>query len=125
MIDWKIEGLSDDRKVIVFHLAGKLDKSNCDSIFTAVEYHIEQGHPNIILNCYDLEFISSLGLGILMRVHARMKKHGGNVKLARVRGAVAGMLKVVMLDKILKVYPTVREAVASFEKEVETAGVEE
>ncbi len=115
MIDWKIEGMSDDRKVIVFHLAGKLDRSHCEYIFSALEYHIEQGHPNVVLNCYDLEFISSLGLGILMQVHARMKKHGGNVKLARVRGAVAQVLKVVMLDKVLQIYPTVREAVASFE----------
>lgn len=117
MIDWKIEGLSDERKVIVFHLTGQLERAHCDEIFSTLEYHIGQGHPNVVLNCYDLKFLSSLGLGIMMQVHARMKKHGGNVKLARVPGAVQKLLKIVMLDKVLEVYPTVREAVASFEDE--------
>ena len=118
MIDWKIEGLADDRKVIVFHLTGQLERSHCEEIFKTLEYHIEQGHPNVVLNCYDLKFLSSLGLGIMMQVHARMKRHGGNVKLARVPVAVTKLLHVVMLDKVLEVYPTVREAVASFQETV-------
>jgi anti-sigma B factor antagonist len=119
MIDWKIEGLGEEGQVIVVHLRGELERSHCDYIFEALKYHIEEGHPKVVLNCYDLKFISSLGLGVLMQVHARMKKHGGDVRLARVQSAVAKVIQMVMLDKILKIFPTVREAVASFEAEAE------
>ncbi len=115
MMEWNMEGPKGNNSVTIFHLMGRLDASGCDCLFPALEYHIENGHSNFVINCYDLEFISSMGLGMLMRVHARMKKSGGNVKLARVHGATAKLLSLVMLDKVFRIYPTVHEAVDSFD----------
>ena len=43
-----------------------------------------------------------------------MKKRGGDVKLARVPGLVAGVFQTTGLDRIFHIYPKVREAFASF-----------
>ena len=108
--------LDDGADVRVFDpeaLSGKLDAFHCDYLLKCVEHQIEEGYKKLILDCHGLEFISSMGLGMLMRVHARMKKLGGDVKLARVHGVVASAITLVRLDRALHMYPTVEEAVAA------------
>ena len=47
-----------------------------------------------------------------MRVHSRMKKVGGDVRLARLEGVVADAFSIAGFDKILKMYPSVGDAAA-------------
>ena len=115
MIDWKLRELGNDGEILVFELFGRLDMSASEYLYSILEDHIQDGDKKLVIDCNDLELISSMGLGILMRVHAKMKKHGGEVKLARLHGAAAKAVSLVMLDKILHIYPTVEDAVASYE----------
>ena len=117
MIDFSAEPWGPNGDVLVIRLSGNLDTETCDYFFTCLEDEIERGHTKMIIDCRDLEFVSSLGLGMLLRAHARLKKHGGNVKLARVGGAVADLLRMVKLGTILHVYPRVRDAYHSFPEE--------
>ena len=95
-------------------LSGKLDEVGCDYLLSCVENRIENGYTKIILDCDKLAYISSMGLGMLVRVHSRMKKHGGDVKLASVHGVVADLLSMVRLDKVLEIYPSVGEAIVAY-----------
>ena len=95
-------------------LSGRLDAFHCDYLLSCVEHQIEDGRKKLILDCKDLEFISSMGLAMLIRAHAKMKKLGGDVKLAGVGGLVASTLSLVGLDRVFHLYPTVEEAVAAY-----------
>ena len=94
-------------------LSGTLDESNCNYLLDCVEEEILEGRKKLILDCGRLEFISSMGLGMLVRVNSRMKKLGGDVKLAAVHGAVAQVMSVVGLNRIFQIYPTVDDAIAA------------
>ena len=54
-----------------------------------------------------------LRLLLLVRINSRMKKLGGDVKLAAVQGAVAKVLSVVGLNRIFQIYSTVGDAIAA------------
>jgi anti-anti-sigma factor len=54
-----------------------------------------------------------MGLGVLARVHSRMKKIGGDVKLAGVHGPVATIMNIVHFSRLFHMYPTVEEAIAA------------
>ncbi len=71
------------------------------------------GNKKLILNCGQLTYISSMGVGILVQVHSRMKKIGGEVKLAAVQSGVAQILSVVGFNRIFHIYCTVDEAIAA------------
>ena len=114
MIDFGTYKLKPDDEVLVIGLSGQLDTESCEYFLSCLEGEIKDGHIQLIVDCRNLEFISSMGLGMLLRAHSRMKKHGGDVKLARVGGTVAKVMQTVQLDKLLKIYPTVREARATF-----------
>jgi anti-sigma B factor antagonist len=114
MIDWNEEKAGKDGEVCVFALRGQLDTEACDFLYTVLQDRIEDGTKKLILDCRSLEIISSMGLGMLMRLHTRMKKQGGDVKLARVHGAVAEVMKLVMLDRVFHFYASVSEAIESY-----------
>ncbi len=114
MIDWKWRVLGEDNEILVFELSGRLDTASCEYFHSVLEARIKDGNEKVIIDCDDLEFVSSTGLRIMMRVHARMKKQGGDVKLARIHGAVAKVMRIVRLDKVLHIHTTVEDAVESF-----------
>jgi anti-anti-sigma factor len=114
MIDWKTQELGENKDILLFEMSGRLDVSACEYFYSVLEGRIRRGCKKLILDCENLDFISSMGLGMLMRVHSRMKKEGGDVKLARIHGAVAEVVKLVMLDRVLHMYPSVEAALESF-----------
>jgi len=113
MSDFYYEDCGENGDIMRVVLSGRLDAFQCDYLFKCVEGQIEDGCRKLILDCNDLEYISSVGMGMLVRVHARMKKHGGDVKIARLRGVAATAISLVKLDKILEIYPTMEEAIAA------------
>ena len=68
-----------------------------------------------MINFADLGFISSVGLGALIRARSRIAKAGGEIYFARINATIANVLSITGLDKIFAIYPTEREAVAAME----------
>ncbi len=114
MIKFNSYQWEDASDVLVVELAGKLDTDSAETFFTQLEKEVETGHINLVFDCKDLEFISSLGFGMMIRAHSRMQKANGAVKFARLEGFIAEAFHVVGFHKLFKNYPTVEEAVKSF-----------
>lgn len=114
MIDYETYTMGDANEILVIALSGLLDNDGSEFFLDCLKGQIEEGHKQIVIDCRDVSYISSLGLGTLVRAHSRVKKVGGNVKLARVEGLVAEVLIRVGLQKLFHLYPTVRDACNSF-----------
>lgn len=113
MFNFRYEKVGSSKDIVAVVLTGRLDEDNCNYLLDCVEDEILDGRKKLILDCGQLDYISSMGLGMLVRVNARMKKLGGDVKLAAVQGAVAQVLSVVGLNRIFQIYPTVADAIAA------------
>ena len=94
-------------------LSGELDAAGCEYLLECVEKQVANGYTKCVIDCTKLTYISSLGLGALVRVHSRMKNKGGDVKLAGVSGAISKVFSVVGLDKVFQMYPSLDEAIAA------------
>jgi anti-sigma B factor antagonist len=113
MFNFRYEKLGKNGDIVAVILSGALDESNCDYLLDCVAEEILEHRKKLILDCGQLTFISSMGLGMLVRVNSRMKKLGGDVKLAAVQSSVAQVLSVVGLNRIFQIYPTVGDAIAA------------
>jgi anti-anti-sigma factor len=113
MFDFSYAKVGKNHDILAVILSGKLDEETCHYLMDCVEGDVLDGRTKMILDCGNLEYISSLGLGTLVRVNSRMKKLGGDVKLANVNGLVAQVMGVVGLNKLFQIYPSVGEAVAA------------
>jgi anti-sigma B factor antagonist len=105
-----------DQGTLVIRLGGELDTESSDYFFGCVEDEITNGRQRIVINCADLGYISSVGLGTLIRARARVAKAEGNVFLACVESRVMDLFHVVHFDRVFKIYATEEEAIAEIEK---------
>ncbi|MEZ6243181.1 MAG: STAS domain-containing protein [Phycisphaerales bacterium] len=100
--------------VLLLHADGGLDASNADELLDPVETLVDAGFHNIIVDCARLEHVSSAALAVLVSLHKRMAKRGGDVKLAAVRTLLAQILEIARLDQVFEIYPDVEQAHLAF-----------
>ncbi len=111
MTDFHYEKRGFNKDILTVVVSGHLDSQQCDYMLGCMEHLIASGFTKVILDCSDLATITSVGLGMLVRVHSRMRRVGGDAKLAGMQGATAKVISLVQLDRILQMYPTVDDAI--------------
>ncbi len=113
MIDYTTYPLDDDESILVLELTGRLDSGSSEFLLDAVSGLIEEGATRFVLDCNDLQYISSVGLATLVRANSRLKKQSGQVTLANVPGAIAEVLRIVHFDRMFHMFDSVVAAADS------------
>ena len=113
MIDYQTYTTGENDEVLVMEVDGRLDSVAADFLVDCVEGQIEHGVRKIVLDCSNLDYVSSMGLAALIRANSKMKGQGGTVSLVQVPGLVADVVRITHLDKLLNIYSTVEEAAAA------------
>jgi anti-anti-sigma factor len=68
----------------------------------------------VVLCMSELERVDSTAIGLLVRYASRLRKRGGDLRLAAAPAFVLDLLKLTMLSGVLQVYATEEDAIASF-----------
>ena len=110
-----------DAGILVIKPSGKLDAYTADDFFGCVQEQIDAGINNVIIDCSDLDYLSSVGVGTLIRIHHRTKKQNANVLYAALKGPVLDVLRLVHLDNLLGVYATIDDATEYIRKHLADA----
>jgi len=98
------------------HTVIKINESKLNSL-VAPELKSEivvlntEGVKNIILDLTDVTFIDSSGLSSVLIGNRMCKNVGGTFILTQIQDNVAKLLQISQLDNILRIIPTVQEAV--------------
>ena len=117
MLDWSEKQVEGRPDVILFELYGRLDSMQAEYLYSVLKKRVPDGEERWILDLSKVDYISSMGLGMLVRVNSRLHKAGGEVKIAGVQGLVAETLRIARLDRILQLYPSVEKALDSWPAE--------
>ncbi len=105
-----------DDDILVLKLHGELDQNTAPQFVAEVEKHFAEGKRKIIIDCAHLGYVSSYGIGALVSVQAKLRKQGGEIKLAAIKSLVADVFKIVRLNKLLDMYGDIEFARESFYK---------
>lgn len=103
-----------DKDVLIISADGGLNSDNADKFVNELAALIDAGQTKIVVDCSRLNNITSYGLGVLVRLHSKLSKKGGDVKLACVKGLIEQVFKVTHLNKIFEMYPDVSRACLMF-----------
>ena len=103
-----------DNNVLIIRADGGLNKETSAQFVGELEKLIEAGLTRIIVDCTLVDYISSYGVGVLARLHAKLRQRGGDVKVCNVKGIVRDFLELTRLDRIFEVYPDVNRARLAF-----------
>ena len=92
---------------------GRIDSNCSEFLLDCIQGYIDRGETKLVIDCSDLEHISSMGLAVLVRAKSRLKKHGGVLAIAGAKGAAADVLNLVHFDRLFGLFGTVEEAAKS------------
>ena len=75
----------------------------------------------LMLDFAGVEYISSVGLRVLMIASRQMRARHGRILIAGLQPIVAEIFTISRFDKVLEVFPTVRDALAAISHEALSA----
>ncbi len=87
-----------------------LDTEVCMIIADHIEDELSDRYPSCVLDLGNVRFVSSVGLGALVRLHNACRRLGGRLALVNVDHEVVEALKLARLDRLFKIAPSPREA---------------
>lgn len=99
-----------DKDVLIVRADGGINVQTAPQFVMQLEDLIDAGLKKIIVDCGRVDYISSYGLGVLARLHAKLRNRGGDVKLSGVKGMAASVLRATRLDRLFELYPDVDRA---------------
>ena len=113
MKDFRIEKEAHG-KVQLLHLSGSLDMYSFSRLESQINSFFQQGQYWIVLDCRDLDYIGSAGLGALIGFAKQAREHSGDVKLLNVPERVFKIIELLGFSKVLQVHNTEESALESF-----------
>jgi len=100
--------------VSVASVNGNVDGMTSAELNRVLGGEVEEGGHRLVVSLAGVDYTSSAGLRVLLAIVKEARSRGGDVRLAAVRDNVRKVLELSGFTSILKLYPEVDAAVASF-----------
>jgi anti-sigma B factor antagonist len=101
--------------VQLIRLSGSLDMYSFPRLEAQLNALFQQGQYHVILDCRELDYIGSAGLGALIGFAKQAREHSGDVRLLNVPDRIYKIIELLGFTKVLQVHNTEEDAVASFQ----------
>lgn len=98
----------------VAQIVGNVDTVTADDLLTSLQTAIAEGHARLVGDMSGVGYTSSAGLRALLGAMKEARRSGGDLRLAAVGDKVLQVLKLSGFTSILRLYPDVDAALASF-----------
>ena len=101
--------------VRIIKITGRLDPGDGpDHLFDMVQRFVEENEVSFLLDLRSVTYISSTGVGSLIKAYRAVLKKKGHVKLLSPSQSVRNILAISKLDGVFEIYSDENEALASF-----------
>jgi anti-anti-sigma factor len=100
---------------VVLAPTGRLDHSTSEAFKAALTPHMARcaaDQDRVLLDLAGVEYISSVGLRVLMLASKQAKGQGGTIAVAALQPAVKEIFDITRFTMVLDVFPTVRDGLA-------------
>ncbi len=102
----------------VLDLHGELDAHTASQLEDSLKLLIDSNKSNIIVNCRELEYIASAGLGVFMAYIEDVRVSGGDIKLTNMNERVYNVFDLLGFPTLYDILDDERDAVEKFSSEV-------
>jgi anti-anti-sigma factor len=83
-----------------------------EELETVVAEQLRLGHRRFVFDLASLDYLDSSGIGAIVSCLAKVKRTGGELRMAGLNTRLERMFKMTGVDTLFAIYPTVTEAVA-------------
>lgn len=106
--------ITQEGAVCIIAVRGSIDGSTAVQLQQEFAAHAHGAQVHFVVDCAALEYTSSAGLRVLLAGMKDSRRQGGDLRLAAVHGAVHKVLELTGFTGIVRIYPDVAAAVASY-----------
>ena len=90
------------------------NRVNITEFSNILREQIRRGNKAVVVDLSDIVYFNSSHIGMLVSGYTTLIKGGGDMKLASISDRVRKALNINRLDLVFDIYPTVEEAVDSY-----------
>lgn len=100
--------------VAVAEMVGDLNLQCASDVRARLAAAVEDGQSRLVVDLEQVNFIDSSGLGALISGLKSARQAGGDLRIANPREQARVVLKLTTLDRVLRPYDSVEDALADF-----------
>ena len=100
--------------VAILSVNGRLDAITSAKFVQQATEQMEAGYGRFVIDFKELNFLSSAGVDALVQITQHARQLGGDLRLANLRGQIRQVIHLARLNAVIKVYPNVVGATASY-----------
>jgi len=113
MSDFSIK-VRNENPVHILELKGYLDAHTAPKLEETFQDLIDKGHFKIVVNCNDLSYISSAGLGVFMAFVEDIRERQGDIKFSNMSQKVYNVFDLLGFPLLYQIYKREDEAIEKF-----------
>jgi anti-sigma B factor antagonist len=94
---------NNDDNILILKISGEMDVSNVSEFKETVYQGIEKHSPDVLIDCENLKYIDSTGLGVMVGALKKSKELGGSIKIIHLKPYLQKIFTITALDKIFDI----------------------
>lgn len=99
------------RNTLIVNLSGELDHHSASEIKNLIDDQLSHGSiNNCMLDCKDLQFMDSSGVGLIIGRYKKIKALNGQIVAINVNPQIKRIFTISGLDRIITIYPDLKTA---------------
>lgn len=98
---------------VVIALQGQLREVGADQLREELDELFAEGYSKLVFNLAELSFISSVGLGQMMRAFRAATAEQGFVRIVNPQPLVEEVFRFTKLHTLIGIFPTIEEALTA------------
>jgi len=102
--------------VLILSVSGRVEMFTSPQLKENIVNHINIGEHQLLFDFFDLDYISSPGLGILLYAAKLLQEKKGEMNLCALKPHIFEVFKICGFDKVLPIYQTRKEALKAFDR---------
>ena len=112
-MDFSVEYTVTDEGIVVLVVSGPMDVATVPQLRDLMVRLIDEGHHRLVLDLGGVDFIDSIGLGVIVGVVHRLRPHDGSVVVAAPSEQVRQVLQITQLARVVALHDTTAAAVSA------------
>ena len=106
----------ENKSVSIIALKGAVDGYTLPKFEEETNNLLNAKRYKLIIDCKDLNFISSAGVGVLIVLHSKLVSQNGDIKLVNMSPEVYEIFRLLGFSNVFRILNNEREALEEFER---------
>ena len=108
--------VSDKGGISIVVLGGNISQEYIPMFRLKLQELIEEGRKDIVLDLAEAQYISSMGIAIIVDAKTKVAKLDGDLKIVRLNKLIRNLFEITNLTRKFDIYDSVEDACAAFGK---------